>query len=45
MAALVLVKDASEDGGGVEIGNAIGFDLEWVRARRGSKLGGRTRTV
>lgn len=24
--ALVLVKDASEDRGGVEIGNAVGFD-------------------
>lgn len=27
MAALVLVKDASKDGGGVEVRNAIGLDL------------------
>lgn len=26
VAALVLVEDASEDGGGVEIGNAVGLD-------------------
>ena len=35
--ALVLVKDASEDGRGVEIRNAIGVDLtgRWMSARRG----------
>lgn len=27
MTALILVKDASKDGGGVKIGNAIGVDL------------------
>jgi hypothetical protein len=26
VAALVLVEDASEDGGGVEIGNTVGLD-------------------
>jgi hypothetical protein len=36
VAALVLVEDASKDGGGVEIGNAIRFDCTdgWVRAKR-----------
>jgi hypothetical protein len=49
--ALVLVEDASEDGGGVEIWNAIGLDLRggWVGVRRGLELlvgsGGHTRTV
>ena len=42
MTALVLVEDASEDGGGVEIGNTIGVD--WtdgcMRTIRGSELGG-----
>ena len=44
VAALVLVKDASEDRGGVEIWNTIGLDLRerggWIRVRRGLELGG-----
>jgi len=41
MATLVLVEDASEDGRGVEIWNAIGVDWTegWVKARRGSEAG------
>ena len=40
--ALVLVKDAGEDGGGVEIWSAIGLDLREgrMRVRTGLKLGG-----
>lgn len=36
VATLVLVKDASEDGGGVEIGNAIRVDLTdgWTRLEK-----------
>lgn len=42
VAALVLVEDASEDGGGVEIGNAIGLDWTdgWVRTGQRPGLGG-----
>ena len=45
VAALVLVEDASKDGGGVEIGNTVGLD--WRDRRVRTKLEdrtGRTRT-
>jgi len=41
MATLILVEDASEDGRGVEIWNAVGVDWTdgWVKAIWGSEAG------